>query len=424
MTYALYKPCIYHPALDQADTCWLTNHYKYYATAHRRGVNKEIIICESFPSVRTDHNILCIEPYYMPLDVKEGIVSVVLIGDFHHQLGLASGLAEYLFAMREKSTAVFFASSCQPWLRPLLEAATGCKGLKYLELSDDLLTLCKKFTSRKNPIRLQSEDTKEICITTSRFQPKRTIFLWNLYRESFHASRFHCWLSKKEWLALLLLDRGLYRVPTMAGQLSPQVTYPILLGRTVVTDIPGSALHLLGIPEMSVGKLFVPLTTKEMAIRPNKELSVGEAAMHYIEAHRKISDSCDFWVPGQSIYPSDSASFSSHGIPQTNTLWIFDILQVLLYNNYISNIKTTQRDKPNLGLDICLSALCSQVDTGIKGVSSIEVSINETFDEIEINDLNNMKASVISKDYSGSFIKGQITSHEAWRSLVWQRLNS
>jgi hypothetical protein len=213
----------------------------------------------------------------------------------------------------------------------------------------------------------------------------------------------------------------------MTGQLSPQVTYPILLGRTVVTDVPSSAVSLLGTREMSMGEFLVPLTSEQMTIELVQEFSAAEAATHYLHTYNKIRESLDFWVPGQSIYPSDHGlthiACSLQWTLHNKLLWIFDILQILLYSNYIMKIRISQRTEPTLELNTMLSSLCSQVHTGIKGMNRVEVSINEAFDEMVINGLRKTKDTVISKDYSAFFIKEQLAEHEAWRTLVWQRLN-
>ena len=338
------RPLIYHPTASAETPAWLEQHYSTSARAFfdPNSTTWRVLGDPAACNVQ----IICVEPYFLPRPIVQTPKSIfVWVGDFHHLNASITGLLAYLHDLISSGFHVLFASSCQPWLNVLVEALFGINTLAYLELDYEVNAV---EGSVREGIRLgaflRTFGTRDLNV----YQPKRSVYLNNQLRLGVDLETcFHPRLAKRQWLGLLL-HQSSYVVPTISGQVSPQVSYPLLFGLQLCSDVPIQLLRHLFLEQLGLDEAIlqqVHALTGDCRQSPEgSELTLSQKQSRYADLKSRVLNDPSFWVPGQAFDPEAfrSASPPGTGAARFETmsylLWVFDLLIVLSQRFYIRSL--------------------------------------------------------------------------------------
>ena len=348
---------------------------------------------------------------------------VILLGDFHHNGASLSDLVRFIYRLSKSCSHIFIASSCQPWLSTLLGLLFQCSTYKYLELSEDLVKISSGEGINDLNCNYQLGVQVEACDSLSLFQPKRSIYTWNLWANRFKPASFHSRMAKRDWLELLLTRCSQYRVPSLSGQLSPQVTYAAMLGIPVITDI-NALCYTQSLPANSSDHpIFIPLTVSDsLCIKKDMPLSIENSLQRYCRIHEAISRSEFHWKPGMQLYRTNcQADNNDPYLPRW--VWIFDIAQTLLERYYIEAFVTDKVPSVHPLIKMCLSSLCSNIDLDVRGVKRLTIVLGENllYLDISANDKSNLCR--VYREDSYDFKRSLDKSIRKWKHDIWRMTN-
>lgn len=340
----LDRPLIYHPTASAETPAWLEKHYSTSARAYLdQSTNTWRVLGDP---AACNVQIICVEPYFLPRAIVQTPQSIfVWVGDFHHLNASITGLLAYLHDLISAGFHVLFASSCQPWLNVLVEALFGIKTLAYLELDyeENGFEGSVREGIRLGP-SLRAFGTRDLNV----YQPKRSVYLNNqLHLGVDLESCFHPRLAKRQWLGLLLHQPS-YVVPTISGQVSPQVSYPLLFGLQLCSDVPVQLLRRLFLDQLGLDEGIVQQVhalTGDCRQTPQRpELTLSQKQSRYADLKSLVLNDPSFWVPGQPFDPEAFRTTSPPGFADarfetiSHLLWVFDVLVVLSQRFYIRSL--------------------------------------------------------------------------------------
>lgn len=422
--FYLHKPCIYHPSLVNNRECWLQQYYPQHEISRNQLSSSMGQVIEQNGFANYDHNIICAEPYFLPVPWKPTIPTIILAGDFHHQEASISELIVYIRALSRISTRVFVVSSCQPWLSRVLEEIINCTALDYIEIPYNLGgRLDGEIDRTESNENLANQN--EVCISPSIWQPKRSIYIWNLLRLEFPESKIHPRQSKENWVRQLSVSRGPYRVPTISGQLSPQITYPALYGRSVISDINVAVQEFF--KDKAIGNMLslYPLTA-EWKDREYKKLDANTSSQEKFQSNvEKIKSSLSAWIPGMTEYKceKEQGDASSDTFDVQRILWTFDILTALKAKSYIGNVVIEESENKVSITRKALLSFSSAVDKSVRGTPRINVKITGNGAAMEIQESCSMVIVKITRSDARKYLEIVNRESRIWREVINSKIH-
>lgn len=420
-TLSLVKPCIYHPSLQNSNSCWLQIYYPKHAISRNELGSNERPLIEYIKTQDFDHNIICAEPYFMPVPWDSGIPIFVLLGDFHHQEASVSELVAYVANLRKANRYVFIASSCQPWLGRVLEEVTSCIAFDYIETP---LNSNNIFEFNNIPLEESDKDSNpyEICSSISDWQPKRTIYLWNLLRHGFPEGRMHMRQSKECWLRQLYMSRAPYRVPLISGQLSPQITYPALFGRSVITDANSAVKNFFKDKNLA-DMLNMYELNADWKNADYKSLDIRVSSHErFLSNLNKIKSSDYTWTPGLKLYSwEDPMQHKKKDSLSEWQIWTLDMITSLKAKHYIKSIVIENSDTKESMIHKSLLSLGSSISQSIRGVPELNIRLLGDGSAMEIRDSCKRECLLIKRTEVSYYLKIVNNDYSSWRQRISAR---
>ena len=362
----------------------------------------------------------------MPFPVAIYGVSIVFAGDFHHQYSSLNRLVRYVLQLQRLGHTVIFVSSCQPWLSAAIERYTDCYSLRYVEITSDVHTAfdaCMLGCSKN----VLPGTCYEGCLEKSAYQPKRQIFRYSLLLRESSLASYHGRLSKVNWLELLLSQTNAYRVPTISGQVSPQVTYHFMFNKQVYTDVNPLQLTMLGISLSDEDKsLWNPLTADplpcQLANIPGKA-QVEESYNAYSAWEKRILNDPYYWKPGQTKYVL-ARMHQRQIIPLSRChllreIMILELLLALSQQYYIKDIRFSgcipANHQPFL---ILASSFKACVTKSCCGIARVSVVIDLNRDQLQAYGGISFSLKLVPGEVER--LRGQINNHyDLFRSRAY-----